>query len=151
MKRFCFVCVSLLLLLFSSCGVQKASSGVESVPFEIAGRYFKKNVSELLKSPLIRDGETFEKHFGAAAVMGKGGLPTEIDFSKEFVIAVVLPETDVATTLTPVDLKKNAKGELVLEYGVGRGKKQSYTTVPCLLLVVENKWLSKVMLRETEL
>ena len=35
-----------------------------------------------------------------ATTKGKDGKPTAIDFTKQFVLAIVLPETDFATEIT---------------------------------------------------
>jgi hypothetical protein len=78
--------------------------------------------------------------------MGENGKPTIIDFAKEFAIAVVLPESNVATNINPVSLKKGTDGSVVFEYKVEIGNKLSYTIRPFLLLVVDKKFDGKVIL-----
>ncbi len=75
-----------------------------------------------------------------ATRMGKDGMPTEIDFNKEFIIGEILPETDVETTIEPVSLRKTGSSELTLTYSIKRGAKRSYTTKPMFILKVDNKY-----------
>ena len=44
--------------------------------------------------------------------MGNDGKPTEIDFTKQFVLAIVLPVTNLATEITPDRLEE--KGDTLL-------------------------------------
>jgi hypothetical protein len=46
------------------------------------------------QNPVVTSQEAFDSLYHAAAVMGKDGAPTAIDFSKQFVIGVVLPLTN---------------------------------------------------------
>ncbi len=118
------------------------------IPYIVADRYFVKNAVESVENPKITTQAEFDKIFGTAAVMGKGGLPTTIDFSKQYVIAVVKPETDFNTKLIPLGLQKNEKGKIIFSYKVENGEKQTYTTVPCLVIVVNNTFPGDVVLEE---
>ena len=97
------------ILTVVSCGVR------EDVPFTQLDHYFFKNGQEIPADPKIDSEEEFSALFGMAAVMGKDGMPTPVDFSKEFVIAVVKPVTDQFTELSPVSLQMS-DGELVFTY-----------------------------------
>ena len=94
---------------------------------------------------LIKTEEMFDSCFGAAAFMGKNGMPTPIDFSKEVVIAVVLPETFCPTTITPVRLTQKDK-KLIFYYSVKEDFPTSYTTRPFLLIKTSAKKAEKVRL-----
>lgn len=74
--------------------------------------------------------------------MGEKGKVTKIDFSKEFVIAKVLPVTDKETILKPIRLVENGKDKLQLFYSLKEGKQQSYFTQPMFILIVGNKYKS---------
>ncbi|MBQ3929351.1 MAG: hypothetical protein II708_00190, partial [Paludibacteraceae bacterium] len=74
-----------------------------------------------------------------AAVMGKDGTPTAIDFNKQFVLAVVMPVTDVYTEIQPVDVKV-INGELVYEYSVKTGEKMTYSMRPMALIVLDREY-----------
>ena len=116
------------------------------IPYIVAKNYFVRNDVTTVENPKIETQAAFEQVFGMAPVMSKDGQPTEIDFSKQFVIAVVLPETDLSTVIKPISLKKNGKNKLVFTYHVGRGQKQTYTIRPCLAIVVDKAYKGDVVL-----
>jgi len=96
------------LLILAACDNKQFSTPAEEgkdvtkeVAFEIAKNYFFKNDQAIPTSPKITTEEDFEKLFGMATTMGEDGKPTEIDFTKKFVLAIVLPVTDIepATSL----------------------------------------------------
>lgn len=115
------------------------------VPFTEAQHYFVKNTYKegQLTNPKISTQEDFDKFFGMAATMGPNGKPTPIDFTKQYVIAVIGNVTDKATTLSVNSLKQ--KGDTItLHYKQLEGEKQSYTIQPLLLLTVDNKFQGSV-------
>lgn len=122
--------------------------GAADIPYTPIERYFVKNTVKSIENPKITTPEAFDNVFGAAAVMGEGGKPTVIDFSKQYVIAVVLPETEYATTLSPVSLQKNENGEVQFTYKVEKGEKQTYTQRPCLVILVDKAQEGNVVLKE---
>ena len=108
----------------------------EDVPYEVVKNYFFRNDAEIPTSPLITTQEQFDSLFGAAAFMGKGGQPTHVDFDRQSVIAVVLPETDIETTLRPLSLTRSG-GSLTFTYGKEENDKVSYTIRPVLLVATD--------------
>lgn len=110
-----------------------------SVPYIEAQRYFVKNsyTNDKIEELKITTAEGFETIFGAAAVMGENGMPTRIDFSKQYVFAVVGMPTDLETTLVVNNLKKEGES-IVLDYQLIEGDKQSYAIQPSLILIVDN-------------
>jgi hypothetical protein len=140
------LCFSLLVCL---CLIPCQTTGARNIPFRIAERYFVNNNVKSLPSPKITSKEAFFNTFGCAAVMGKNGMPTSIDFSKEYVIAVVKSETDRTTTLNPISLKGN-KRNVVFTYRLNVGGKQTYTIRPCLLIIVDKKYAGNVRIREVK-
>ena len=122
-----------VLLSFASCAQTSA------IPFEEVKNYFFRNNAVIPGSPLIDSSEQFQELFGAAAFMGKDGLPTSIDFDQEFVIAVVNPATDRMTELTPESLREE-NGELVFTYHETVGEQQTWTMQPVLLVKVDRKY-----------
>ena len=154
------VCSTAILLL-AACqdsGAGKATPatmpGTESaaeqtdVLFRLAENYFVKNTVKRLDNPKIETAEQFDAVFGMARTMSESSKPTAIDFSKEFVLAVVLPETDTTTSLKIQSVQKNEKGELVLRYERISGEKQSYTTVPFLAIIVNKAKYSGFVVQE---
>ncbi|MCR4765522.1 MAG: hypothetical protein K5856_05055 [Bacteroidaceae bacterium] len=115
------------------------SAGVE---YEIAKNYFFKNGQEIPASPKISKADVFDQLFGMATVMGADGMPTEIDFSHQFVLAIVLPVTDIATEIIPVNVED--KGDtLVYTYEVKTGQKQSYSIQPMSLIILDKQYENK--------
>ena len=105
---------TVILLLFAafSCGPKE-----HPVPFKQAQNYFFRNDASAPEDAKITDQATFESYFGMAAVMGRNGLPTSIDWNKEFVIALVLPEATVETKIEPKSLTREGD-TLVLRYQI---------------------------------
>ena len=128
--------VAALALCMAGCEHDGHSDGV---PYKEAEHYFLRNDTDGSKVPVkIETRQEFDRHFGMAAVMG--GLPTAIDFEREFVIAIVLPETNHSTTIHPGKLTDEGDS-LKLEYGVSTGvEENSWTQVPLSLLVVDKKY-----------
>lgn len=126
------------------------ASTLTAIPFTVAERYFLKNNAQPLESPTITTEEAFQALFGAAAVIGENGKPTPIDFATQYVIAVAKPETNIATSLQPVSLKRDKEGDIVFTYQVKKGEKQSFTVVPCLLIIVDKSETGHVVLKEID-
>ncbi|QNL48268.1 hypothetical protein H8S90_15855 [Olivibacter sp. SDN3] len=166
MKQQLFLTVFTLIVLLVSCqnkqdhrsktpadtnAITQENSG-EGVPYDIVKGYFVKNtVSEKnLENPKIEDEETFNQYFGAATTMGEEGKPTTIDFTKQFVIAVIEASTEHLTTIAPISLANTGSDQLTLTYRVEKGEKQSYTQRPVLLLVVDKIYNQEVVLEESK-
>ncbi len=121
-------------------------NGVD-IPFTEVKNYFVNNTVTEMPPTKITSEAVFLKNFGMAAVMGEGGQPTPITFDSQFVIDVVLPSTDTATTVTPVSLKETNDGDLVFTYKITEGTKQSYTIRPFVMIAVDNAYRkSRVLL-----
>lgn len=118
------------------------------VSYTMANNYFVKNTVSTLDNPKIETSEKFNEIFGMATTMGKMGKPTEIDFTKQNVIAVILPETDFTTSLNPISLKRNEKEELVLTYQNIIGEKQSFKTRPSFAIIIDKTETGRVILEE---
>lgn len=120
-----------------------------SIPFEVANSYFFKRGQTIPASPKITTAEEFGQLFGMATVMGPNGRPTDIDFDKQFVVAIVLPQTDIDTEILPVSVE--AKDDaLICAYNVTTGEKQSFTIQPLSLIVLDKKYENcEIILSET--
>ena len=140
MKRLLIV-FSVALMLLSSCITSKRTSNTGNpVAFVEARNYF--HIGDETK-PIIKkitSQTEFEKQFGEAAYMGKGGQPTHIDFKKSFVVAYILPVTNLKTDLRPISLTEVGNKELLLTYDLKQGAKQSYSTQPFFILIVNRKY-----------
>ena len=104
MKKLLFAFAA--MIVWTACGNKQAAVPTEGneasdkVAFEVAKNYFFKNDQEIPASPKITTAEEFGKLFGMATTIGEDGKPTEIDFTKQFVLAIVLPVTNLATEIT---------------------------------------------------
>lgn len=127
---------------------QRLAEG-ESIPYEVMHNYFLKNNVNGISYPLITNDKEFQGLFGMATAMGENGRPTPVDFSKEFIVAVVLPETNVSTEIIPLRMVKNEK-EVKFLYKVKRGEKMSYRMLPVLLVKVNNEYRDEVVLEEVK-
>ena len=152
MNKFVALLCVLPMLLLAACApksaenkaaadvVESAEMEEQDVPYSIAKRYFVKNTIGEFNINRIADKETFEQYFGMAAVMGRDGLPTTIDFEQEFVIPVVLPETGYELSIVPVSLRNNGRGELLFNCRVDTLRELSYTIRPLLLTIVSKSF-----------
>lgn len=147
-----------MLLTVVACN-NKPATAVENniekgeVPFEVAKNYFFKNDLDILPaSPKITSEEVFNKLFGVATTMGEDGQPTQIDFAKQFAVAIVLPVTDFATEINPVKLEV-AGDSLLYTYQVKTGEKQSYSIQPISIIAIDKKYENKevVLVNEQEI
>jgi uncharacterized lipoprotein NlpE involved in copper resistance len=120
---------------------------MKTITFTLAKNYFVQNTVEKVDNPKIETAEKFNEIFGMATTMGKDGKPTEIDFSKQYVIAVILPETDLSTHVSPISLLKTGN-EITLHYKSVVGQKQSWTTRPNFAIIIDKKENGNVLLKE---
>ena len=139
--------IFMLMLLLVGVGTD-AKNKPMNIPFHIAERYFVNNDIQVKPSYVITTEKIFNQVFGCAPVMGKNGMPTKIDFSKEYVIAICKPEIDTETSLNAVSLKRATGKNLVFTYRTIQGAKMTYTIRPCLLIVVSKKYSGKVSFKE---
>ena len=142
MKKIIFLL--LIPILFVAC------KSHNEIPFYEAKNYFVRNDIQNSVPVKFENEKDFKEYFGMAAVMGKDGMPTSIDFTKQYVIAVTLPETDTETDINLVRLKKDTNSDIILTYKVITGEKRSYTIVPLRLLIVDKKYDGTVKLSRQE-
>ena len=122
-----------IVILCCQCTISKelrqAQKGATDIPFVVLDNYYVRNDVDCSKvQHLIIDNERdFKAFFGEAALMG--GLPTDINWKRQYVIAVLLPETNRPTSVTPIEIKQSP-GSIIFRYQVNRGSKGSYTLVP---------------------
>ena len=110
------------------------------VNYTIAENYFIKNNAQLPESHKISDQETFNQIFGMATTMGENGKPTQIDFEKQFVIAVETGPVQKETTLIPGFLINHYDGQLVFHYEIKQGADITYTIRPVLAIIVDKEY-----------
>ena len=133
MKKFAIIlAVTVTALLCCQCSTSQyaqAKKGAKSIPYVVLDNYYVRNDIDCSKQQrLIIDNEQdFNAVFGPAAVMG--GLPTDINWKKQYVIALILPETDRTTNVMPKDVQQSP-GNIIFKYQLNRGHKTGYRQVP---------------------
>ena len=133
MKKFAIILsLTLVALLCCQCATSqyaRAKKGAKDIPYVALDNYYVRNDVDCSKQQrLIFDNERdFNTFFGQAAVMG--GLPTDINWKKQYVIAIILPETDRTTNVIPKEVKQSP-GNVIFKYQLNRGLKTGYRQVP---------------------
>lgn len=102
--------------------------------------YFHRNDAPVPQQVLFTSQAAFDRQFSPAARMGVGGEPTKLNFRRQAVVAIVLPETNRTAEISDVKLVETAKNRLRLSYTVNYGQRQSYTTQPIELLTIDSKY-----------
>ena len=145
MNRLLTATACLFVLILQGCTL------FQQIPFRQAEGYFVLNTlpATQLTNPKITTREEFDRIFGAATTMGKNGMPTSIDFSKEYVIAAVEPETNRAVRMKP-RLVQYEEGNVNLVYLVYLGETQTFSTRPALIVVIPNEHQGPVVLDRIE-
>lgn len=150
LKSFLLITASLPLLM-ASCGNKdkKAADSETSAPAQapqkveylVAAPYFVKNgVEDGDKTVKITSQAEFDEFFGPAATMGEGGMPTPIDFSSQFVIAVINRISDRTVEIMPVSLTQKGK-DLILEYMVkSEPRGGDFLSRAALILIVDGSY-----------
>ena len=122
-----------MVMLCCQCTTSKelrhAKKGAKSVPYTVLENYYVRNdIDGSKQHQLILDNERdFNAYFGPAAIMG--GQPTDINWNKQFVVAILLPETNKPTMVTPMGVKQSP-GNVIFKYQVNKGRKTSYKLIP---------------------
>lgn len=124
----------------------------EGIKYKLLNNYFAKLDS--LNNNKITTNEEFNKYFGMATTMGPNGKPTSIDFNKEFILAVIHPTTNQNIELLPNGLymedKKDEKSQeefLIFNYLLIYSGENSFQSRPCLLISVDKKYDSDVIIK----
>ncbi|MDR2920263.1 MAG: hypothetical protein LBV72_12985 [Tannerella sp.] len=158
MKKY-IVVVSVIVALMTACnstrqdGNQREDSTLttntdatkKEIPFQTAERYFVKNTVENKNLTLkITNQEDFDNYFEAAATMGESGKPTVIDFSKQFVIAIIAESSSIEKNIIVSDLTSK-ENELSVSYKIDeKGEERSYVSRSLSLMIVDNKYSGEV-------
>lgn len=139
MKR---IVIALACALMYAC-----AATTKDIAFTEAHNYFCRNDRSLPRMQKITSEAQLLDNFGQAAFMGKDGEVTQVDFNKDFVIALTEPVTQTETSIMPEKLSETAEGKLQLDVKVNRGKKLSYSMQPCYLMIVPKKYADMDIVR----
>lgn len=142
MKKALFLSLAAVTLLLSSCAVNL--SGVTANYNRMYNYYVNNYFNNGTHKLVIHNQQDFDAVFGVGAVMGHNGQPTKINFSRQFVIAVILPETNRQTTIETAMLKR-VGDRLYFSYIIEEGHATSYTMRPFTAVVVDRNEPSDVV------
>ena len=159
MKKFILLALPLAIASLIACGSgQSGSTSTDSTatagvvttdsiaPYRLAENYFA--TSDSLPT-VITSAKEQEKHLGMVTAMGH--TPTTIDWSREFVIPIVLPSTDSSMEIIPVSLVRNTSGGLTLSYRLKHGISHHGSEMrPFVALIVSRDYLAPVTLQQEE-
>lgn len=159
LKVFKAMLLVIVFIPFLACNNRQETAGKESsvekgneppeIPYTLAKNYFVRNdfdASKLL-TPKITTQEAFEKIFGMATVMGAEGKPTPIDFSEQFVIAVILPVSNKSVELKVQQLLQD-HDQITLRYTQHNGQDGPMKVQAFLLLIVDKKYDRNVVVEQ---
>lgn len=141
MKKFTiFIALTAVLMLCCQCAttsqLRRAQKGAKATRYEVLDNYYVRNDIDCSKQQrLVIDNEQdFNAFFGKAAIMG--GTPTDINWKTQYVVAILLPQTNRPTMVTPLEVKRNDHS-VIFKYQVNRGRKTSYTLVPFAAIALD--------------
>ena len=136
--------VGTLLLMCCNCSfmdkmyaAQKIDNVATPIHYTTLENYYVRNDVDCSKQRrLIFDNEQdFEAFFGMVATMG--GLPTAVNWNKQYVVAIVLPETKRATAIEPIAVKVAEDNVIVFSYHVKKGDKMAHSMVPFTAVAID--------------
>lgn len=104
---------------------------------ELLNYYVKSGVVSKKIQRVVFDNEThFQQYFGEAAVMGRNGQPTPVNFKTQYVVAIILPVTDKDTQVIPAEISQ-VENTVIVNYRVKKGKKLGYNTIPFTAVAID--------------
>ncbi|MFH0755720.1 MAG: DUF6567 family protein [Bacteroidota bacterium] len=128
----------------------KVMENIDSdVPFSIARDYCLKTTlkSKQLSNPKITTQKEFERIFQKSTTMDENSSPTSIDFSKQYVIAIVDRATKNKTVINADNLKVRGD-DMTLFYKIEEGEKQTCKIQPSIILVIDKKYQGEIRLKK---
>lgn len=117
---------------------EEVSSG-DTIPYVEAQRYFVNNTYKDSGVKKITAQNEFDVIFGMAAIMGSNGKPTEIDFAKNYVIAVIGSESNKKPEIIINSLKKEGEN-IALSYSIKEEEETSSTSKPNVILIIDKRY-----------
>ena len=104
---------------------------------ELMNYYVMNTIDATKQHKLSFDNEQeFRRVFGEAAVMGRNGQPTRVNFKTQYVLAVILPNTDRDTQVIPAEISQ-VGNTIVFNYRVKKGSKLGYRIVPFTAVAID--------------
>ena len=139
MRKVLKLAALMLCLAAFVCGTAEA----KTIKYKKAENYFVRNDYKACGLKKFTTQAEFDRCFGMATTMGRNGRPTEIDFSRSFVIACIMHDTDYSTDIRPVSVRTSGDDCITVRSSIKRGEKQSYTQRPFYMIVVSRKYVDR--------
>ncbi len=136
-------------LLITSCSTSKSENQPPSknMNYQEVNRYFVKNTfPDQPKTLVLSSQKAFDDVFGPAPVMGKNGIPTPIDFSKNFVIAII-EKTSSQNKTIEIESINSVDNHLEVKYFVKTGADQGYQTRVSKIIMLNKKNLQPTVFK----
>ena len=133
MKRFVYILALIVaIVVFAQCNpLKKIEAKAYPINYtELYNYYVRSNVVSKKIQRVVIDNETeFHQYFGEAAVMGRNGQPTPVNFKTQYVLAIILPVTNKDTQVIPAEISQ-VDNTVIVNYRVKKGKKLGYNIIP---------------------
>lgn len=122
----------------------------EFIPIKEAKNYFLfNNYKELpLHNMKITNQKVLDSFFGKATNMGSKGSPTPIDFTTNYVVAIIDKTASYQNELTVQSISK-LKDEITIALIISKSLETSYKSRSFKLLIIPNKYQGKLKLKES--
>lgn len=139
MKRALYIAIIIIATTLCSCNsLKKIEAQAYPISYTELQNYFVLNdmVGKKAQNVIIDNEQQFRRYFGDAAVMGRNGMPTHVDFKTQYVLAVILPVTNRATVVIPGEISQ-VGNTVIVNYSVRKGSKQSYSVIPFAAVAID--------------
>ncbi len=144
MRKTIFLSMAMVAMatLLSSCAVNLG--GVMANYIHLNNYFINNHFPDGTHKLVIHNEQEFDNIFGKGAVMGRNGHVTGVNFDHQFVVAVILPETNRQTVIETA-LVNRINDQLYFSYIVEEGRATSYTMRPFTAVVVNRSEPSDVV------
>lgn len=133
------------LFIGTSIVMSSCHSSKNIINYKEAYHYFVRNDVTDYSPRLIQSAEKLNQYFGMATVMGKNGVPTNIDFTKYNAIAIIESATNRDTEIKVTSIK-NYNNKIVVKYKtIQKGKPMTYKMVPSAIYQIDKKYGSNII------
>lgn len=139
--------------LLSSCGIFTRPSlrlkvNSKEIPYQELHHYFVGNdyADQDLHAVVMRKRTEFDRILHPAATMGKDGMPTPVDFEKNYVVALVGKTTEHASEIT-IEKVSASSGEIIIHARHHEGNLQTFSIRPLRLIAIGNAFRGNVSLK----
>ena len=118
------------------------------IEYQSIKNYFVKNTIKKGQKRKIENQKKFDTLFGAAAIMGKDGKPTAIDFKKQNVVAIIGNRTNYNTSYEITGVAMGSMGTVVVSYKINKGEKTTYSIQPFTAITIDKNLTGKIIFNE---